>query len=245
MAAPRIPLLGPASQPLDVKGQVDAVIQRGHRKIEEELFIVKDLTTPLLGFPAIRRLHMIPQLHSIDDAETHFRSTYPDVFSGLGKLEDEYKLKLKDTATPYALSAPRRVAIPLRSKVKKELDQMEKMGVIDRVEEPTEWCAGMVPIIKPTGKIRICMDLTHLSESVIRERHILPAVDETLAKLEGAKVFTKLDATSGFWQVPLHKDSMRLTTFIIPEGRYYFKRLPCGISSAPEHFQKPHSSLTA
>ena len=82
------------------------------------------------------------------------------------------------------------------------------------------------------------MDLTHLTESVIRERHILPAVDETLAKLEGAKVFTKLDATSGFWQVPLHKDSMLLTSLITPEGRYCFKRLPFGISSAPEHFKK-------
>ena len=146
-SATRRPLLGPASQFLNVKGKVDAVIQRGDRKIEEEVFIVKDLTTPLLGFPAILRLHMIPQLHSIDDAETHFRSTYSDVFSGLGKLEGEYKVKLKDTATPYALSAPRCVAIPLRSKVK-ELDRMEKMGDIDHVEEPTEWCAGMVPIIK-------------------------------------------------------------------------------------------------
>lgn len=87
------------------------------------------------------------------------------------------------------------------------------------------------------------MDLTRLNESVIRERHILPAVDETLAKLEGARVFTNLDATSGFWQVPLHKDSMLLTTFITPEGRYYFKRLPFGMSSAPEHFQKRISQL--
>lgn len=61
---------------------------------------------------------MIPQLHNINDAETFFRSKYPDVFTGLGKLKGEYRIKLKDTATPYALSVPRRVAIPLRSKVK-------------------------------------------------------------------------------------------------------------------------------
>lgn len=242
-SAPCRPLLGPANQPLDVKGLVHAVIQRGDRKIEEEVFIVKDLTIPLLGLPAIRRLQMIPQLNSIDDAEKHFRSTYPEVFKGLGILKGEYKIKLRDNAAPHALSAPRRVAIPLRAKVKEELDRMEKMGVIARVEEPTEWCAGMVPIVKTSGKIRICVDLTRLNESVIRERHILPAVDETLAKLEGARVFTKLDATSGFWQVPLHKDSMLLTTFITPEGRYYFKRLPFGISSAPEHFQKRISQL--
>lgn len=242
--AARWPLLGPSGQPLNVMGQVTAVIQRGDRKIEEEVYIVKDLTTSLLGLPAIRRLHMIPQLNSVDDTEASFRSTYPEVFQGLGQLQGEYKIKLKEDALPYALSAPRRVAIPLRAKVKEELDRMEKLGVIARVEEPTEWCAGMVPIVKPSGKIRICVDLTHLNENVIRERHILPAVDETLAKLEGARFFTKLDATSGFWQVPLHKESMLLTTFITPEGRYYFKRLPFGISSAPEHFQKRISQLT-
>lgn len=47
--APHRPLLSPANQHLDVKGQVHAVIQRGDRKIEKEVFIVKDLTTPLLG----------------------------------------------------------------------------------------------------------------------------------------------------------------------------------------------------
>ena len=81
------------------------------------------------------------------------------------------------------------------------------------------------------------MDMTHLNDNVERERLILPAVKWT-ARLEGATVFTKLDAMSGFWQMPLHKGSQLLTTFITPEGRYYFKRLPFGITSALEHFQE-------
>lgn len=101
----------------------------------------------------------------------------------------------------------------------------------------------MVPLVKSTEKLHICVDMTHLNDSVERERLILPAVDETLARLEGSTVFTKLDATSGLWQVSLHKDSQWLTTFITPEGRYYFKRLLFGISSAPEHFQKRISQL--
>ncbi|KAL6475040.1 hypothetical protein MHYP_G00160800 [Metynnis hypsauchen] len=121
---------------------------------------------------------------------------------------------------------------------------MEGMGVISKVTKPTPWCAGLVvaPKAQP-GKIRLCVDLTHLNKWVRRERHILPAVDHTLAMLAGAKVFTKLDATSGFWQIPLSEESSLLTTFITPFGRYSFNRLPFGISSAPEHFQRRMSQM--
>lgn len=51
-------------------------------------------------------------------------------------------------------------------------------------------------------------------------------------------MFSSLDAASVFWKIPLHQDSCRLTTFITPFGRYCFKRLPFGISSAPEIFQR-------
>lgn len=67
---------------------------------------------------------------------------------------------------------------------------------------------------------------------------MLPTADEIIAKLSGAKVFSSLDAASGFWQIPLHPDSCRLATFITPFGRYCFRRLPFGISSAPEIFHR-------
>jgi len=66
----------------------------------------------------------------------------------------------------------------------------------------------------------------------------MPTTEETLAKLAGVQVCTKLDANSGFWQRKLEEKSKLLTTFITPWGRYCYIRLPFGISSAPEHFQK-------
>ena len=87
------------------------------------------------------------------------------------------------------------------------------------------------------------MDLTKLNESVRRERNILPSVDHPLAQLEGAKVFTKLDANSCFWQIELSKESALLPTFFTPFGRFCFNCLPFGITSAPEYFQKRMSEI--
>ncbi|XP_056151372.1 uncharacterized protein K02A2.6-like [Lampris incognitus] len=201
-------------------------------------YVVQKLATPLLGFPAISALQLLHPLDSVRELEAEMKEQYSKVFTGLGCLKGEYRIKLKEEAKPYALSLTRRVPLPLHDKVKEELQRMEDMGVIMPTEEATDWCAGMVVAPKPKGKIRICSDMTHLNEYIVRERHILPAVDETLAKLAGATVFTKLDATAGFWQVSLHPESVPLTTFITPFGRYCYKKLPFGISSAPEHFEK-------
>ncbi len=121
--------------------------------------------------------------------------------------------------------------------VKEDLRRMETLGVISRVEEPTDWCAEMVVVLKKSGAVRICVDLSKLNESVCREKYILPSVEQTLGMLAGAQIFSKLDANMGFWQIPLAEESARCTTFITLFGRYFFRRLPFGITSAPEHFQ--------
>ena len=76
---------------------------------------------------------------------------------------------------------------------------METMEVISRVDVPTPWWAGMVMAPNKSGSIRICVDLKALNQSVLREVHPLPKVEDMLAQLTGVKVFSKLDANSGFW----------------------------------------------
>jgi hypothetical protein len=237
--------LNPTSQTLKtasgsgfyVLGTFEAKFAIGGKTSTQTVYVIRNLRQALLGLPAIEDLRILSRVNAVTVADDGIISEYPSVFSGLGQFETEYRIELKENAKPWALPAPRRITIPLRSKVKDELDRMQSLGVISKVDQPTDWCAGMVVVVKP-NKVRICVDLTKLNLSVKRERHILPAVEETLAQLKEAHVFSKLDANSGFWQIPLANESRLLTTFITPFGRYCFNRLPFGISSAPEHFQK-------
>ena len=84
-------------------------------------------------------------------------------------LGEEHDIRLKPGATPHALFTPRHVPLPLRSKVQEELDRMESIGVISKVDEPTPWCTGIVLVPKKEGAIRICVDLKPLNQNVLRE----------------------------------------------------------------------------
>jgi len=163
------------------------------------VFVVKDLKINLLGLPAITALNLIAKSPTHLQFQRGNHQAIPKVFHGLGTLGKEYKIPLKPTFKPYALHTARRVPISLRKEVEREIKRKESLKVISPIDGPSQWCAGMVVIPKPSGKVRICIDMKPLNENVEREFHPLPAVDKTLAQLSGEILFTKLDANLGFW----------------------------------------------
>ena len=250
LQTPKKQLFGPASQPLQVLGHFSGLLSHKDKEARQNVFVVEGLKTNLLGLPSISALNLAVRVDSTStdppsepETEQTVCRKFPKVFQGLGNLGKEYHIQLQPDSQPHALLTPRRVPLPLRQKVTKELDQMEKEGVISKVTEPTTWCAGMVVVPKKSGNVRICVDLKLLNKSILREVHPLPRVDDTLAQLAGARLFSKLDANSGFWQIALSQESRLRTTFITPMGRYCFNKLPFGISSAPEHFQRRMNEL--
>uniref|UniRef100_A0A3B5QZY7 Gypsy retrotransposon integrase-like protein 1 n=1 Tax=Xiphophorus maculatus TaxID=8083 RepID=A0A3B5QZY7_XIPMA len=236
---PKKILQGPGGTGLKVKGMFTATLSNNSVSTEEDIYVVKDLCTSLLSGRAAMALKLVARVNQIGlDSIDAVKQEFPKLFTGLGLMEGEYNIVLSPDAQPFSLSTPRRISLPLLPKVKEELNRMQQEGVITKVEEPTDWCAPMVVVPKSSGKVRICIDLTELNKYVMREKHPLPSVEHTLGQLAGAKVFSKLDANAGFWQIPLSRKSSLLTTFITPFGRYCYNRLCFGISSAPEHFQK-------
>lgn len=146
-----IPLNGPTGEALEVCGQFKARLTRKGVESQQEIYVVRNLSRALLGRPAIQALHVAVLIEPVQG--DNVVEQFPELFKGLGKLKDSYKIKLREGATPFALTTPRRVPIPLLPKVKEELQRMESMGVITRIDEPTEWCAGMVVVPKPSENL--------------------------------------------------------------------------------------------
>ena len=214
------------------KGQFTAEAEVRQQRYRFRVLVTAGTSTDnLLSRSVAVRMGLIRRLDTLNLKD--------DIFGDIGRLDcNPVKIKLKPGAIPYSVSVARRIAIPLLPAVEAELRRMEKYGIIEKViGEALDWCAPMVPVPKKKNKIRICVDLKRLNKSVVRAKHTLPILDDVLYKMRDATVFSKLYASSGFWQIPLDDDSSRLTTFITSFGRYCFRHLPFGMSSAPEVFQ--------
>ena len=125
----------------------------------------------------------------------------------------------------------------IREKVKKKIEELVAMDIIEPVEGPTPWVNPVVVVPKQNDEIRLCVDMRRANEAIIRERYPIPTVDEVLQNLNQSAVFSKIDLKWGYHQLELHPDSRGITTFTTHCGLYRYKRLMFGISSAPEVYQ--------
>ena len=238
-------------------GKVMLYVERGGKSHYLCFFIMKSQVTPILGKSTCIGMKLIKILdcdtiHSFKEATLAYSteqlksdpilSKFADIFEGLGELPGEYKIQLKPDAIPI-VNPPRRLPVALRSVVKMELDTMVSKEIITPVTEPTPWVSSMVVTQKKNGKIRICLDPQHLNKAMMRCHYPLPTIEEVATRLTNAKVFSVLDAKSGFWQVKLEEAASYLTTFNTPFGRFRWRRMPFGISSAPEVWQQRMNEL--
>ena len=132
-------------------GQFTATLTHKDKSSRQKVYVVKGLNSNLLGLPAITTLHLAARVDAttnlgerVTPYEEQVRKKFPTVFQGLG---DEFTIKLKPSAVPQALYTPRIVPLPLRPQVEEELKRMESPGVISKVDQLTQWCAGMVVVL--------------------------------------------------------------------------------------------------
>lgn len=210
--------------------------------------IPKDYPRPCLQRPFISQIVNSPCQTNIHDDRAKILQEFSDVFSSSTDTHDLRKLRkmngspmkihLKPDAQPFAIYTPRVIPLAWRDAVKKELDSMTSQDIIEPVgDEACEWCHPLVVVPKPKGGVRLTVDLSRLNKQVLRTAHPSPTPNDAVRQVtSGACFFTILDATMGYWQIPLSEDVQHLTTFITPWGRYRFKRSPMGFISSGDEF---------
>ena len=134
--------------------------------------------------------------------------------------------------------------------VKKEIEQLECAGVIEKSLSP--WASLVVIVPKKSGpgeppKRRMCVDYCHInalqtevdsSSRGCMSLYPLPKIDEMFAKLHGAKIFTTLDLHSGYYHIGLTDAAKPKTAFITPHSKWHFNMVPFGLAQAPSYFQQ-------
>jgi len=236
---------GPDGKKIPVIGYLRVILVGRKLKAQSKIYVIHGLKKNLLGKPEILKLDLIRKVNNIKDNNIRdIVSKYPEIFKGIGQFKKELNIEIKENINPYFQAVPRTVPIPLLPKLKKELDHLLKLKIIKTVYFPTEWCSPIVVVSKKgCDDIRLCCDYTKLNNSVKRANFPIPKVDVTLSSLKGSKIFSKLDAQSGFYQIKLNEKSQPYTTFITPFGRFMFTRLPFGINCAPDYFSQMFSEL--
>ena len=162
---------------------------------------------------------------------------YKSSFQGLGYLGPTVHFQMKADVMPVQMPN-HRVPVAKREKEKEALDRYVTLGIMEKVDEPTPWCSNAL-IRETPKKFRVCIDPSQtVNKAIMRPFFQIPTLKEHLHKLGDAKCFSLLDVREGFLHIPLDEESSLQTTMHTSYGRYRWLRLPFGISSAPEEFQK-------
>ena len=129
------------------------------------------------------------------------------LFQGIGKLKGtEVKPEIDEKVEPVAQRA-RRIPHSMTSKVNEKLKEMLEQDIIEKVEGATPWLLPLIAIPKKSGDVRLVLDMRNPNEALKRRRVQMPTNDDILQKMQGATVFTEVDLSQGYLQIPLAPES--------------------------------------
>lgn len=200
-----------------------------------EQMVPIDLTDIKVG-PSVDKT-ILTRLHNLI---TQFRSCFAQNLSELGCSKvTEMNIELNDKAP--VVYRPYRLSHPERQKVREIVDELIKNDIIQ--ESESSYASPILIVKKKNGESRLCVDYRALNNKTIKDRYPLPLIDDQISGLSGNKYFITLDLASGYYQIPMGKESRHLTAFVTPDGHYEFKRMPFGLANAPAVFQKMINKL--
>lgn len=186
---------GFGGNPLTVVGVFEADIGTQYKTCTSQTFyVLRDYGKVLIGYETGIPLGVMRIGENVNQVDNFDKSQHLSKIKGV-VVDIPINPNVKPVAQPY-----RRIPVPLEVAVDKKLDELEKLGVIEQVNEPSPWISPMVPVMKQDD-VRICLDMRRANEAVLRENLTLPTMEDFLPHIGKGKFFTKLDVKNAFHQV--------------------------------------------
>ena len=226
---------------IPVCGEVHLPVVYEQQELVLPLIVVDGDGPPLLGRNWLEQLKLNwNSIFHVNKADTlsDVLNRHKNVFDKrLGTIKGfKADIKLQDSAKPVFCKA-RPVPYALRQKVEEELDRLESLGVVKKVER-SDWASPIVCMPKKDGSIRICGDFkVSVNQVLLDNPYPLPDTEDIFATLGSGTVFSKIDLSNAYQQMELNPESQHYLTVNTHKGLYAYQRLTYGIASAPALFQ--------
>ena len=165
---------------------------------------------------------------------------FNQLFSGLGK---NGRICHKINLVQDKIIRHKQQDIPIHWKehVKSHINELIELDVIE--ESTSNYRSRIVPIKKKDGSLRMAIDYRDLNAITKADAFPMPIIKNIIIRLAGAKIFSKIDLKSGYYQILMDSSSKKFTAFAFENKLYQFKRMPFGLVSAPQTFQRLMESL--
>ncbi|CAL9017106.1 unnamed protein product [Prunus brigantina] len=174
---------------------------------------------------------------------TQLLQEYRDVFAwgyqdmpGLDPSVAVHKLGIPDE-TRWVKQAPRRFRPELTIQIEIEIDKLIAAGFIREVQYPT-WLSNIVPVLKKTGALRICVDYRDVNEACPKDEFPLPITELLVDATTGFGALSFMDGFSGYNQIKMAPDDQEKTAFRTPKGIYCYTVMPFGLKNAGATYQR-------
>ena len=184
------------------------------------------------NFHVVKKSPQVNSVHNsiIDEFNDYLCDDYKSC------INESVELNMPDDIKPVYMKA-RQVPLRLKDKLKNELDRLVAMGVLTPVYS-SEWATPVVTVYKQDGSIRLCADFSCTVNKYLNPIHTpLITVDEAISSVGNAKIFSKIDLSQAFLQIPVHENSQKFLVINTSEGLFKFSHLPFGLTCSSGIFQ--------
>lgn len=202
-----------SDEAMEMIGSFTATVKGGGRQAEAQFYVAKKGQQCLLGDDTAKSLHVLKVGFDIGRVSEEKSLEFPKMKGVVVEIPVDHNVQ-------PVRQAYRRVPYALENKVEEKLDMLLNQGIIERVQEPSPWVSPMVPVLKDSGDVRLCIDMRRANQAVLRESHPLPLVDELLGSVDGSTVFSKIDIKDAYHQLEISQQSRPITTFITKTGLF-------------------------